>query len=783
MLRTIDRYILRETLPMVFLSLLVLTFMLMIPPLMGQAQDLLTKGVDFVTVATLMGLLIPQGLGVTIPMAVLIGLLMGLGRLSGDRETVAMQACGISLVRMLRPVAVLALCASAATCYILIVVLPDANQAFREIVFRQLASYTADQVKPQVFDQSLPGVTLYVREVTEQGTEWADVILAMHQEEGQPVVYVAKQGRIVVDYDAQTVDILLLSGSIHRVAPDDPDAYTKTRFTETLVPFDAESIFADGGGPPRGFAEMSLPELQAQVTQLVAGGASPHNAIMEIHQRFSLPAACFAFALIALALGVTSRKDGKLASFALGIGVIFAYYVLMYGAEAMAKGALISPHIARWLPNIIIAGIGAFLIVRRSRTAERVFSFRLPWPRPRAPENAQADQTGADAPPLLVLSPPIQTNRRAGPSSAGWSMIGLLDRYVAMQYLRLVCLSFVGLLGIFYISTFVDLSDKLFKGQATFQMIGAYFWYQTPQWVYFVLPISTLVATLVTIGVLTKSSELTVMKACGISLYRTSMPLLFFSLVWSAALFGMSETFLAEANRQADERNDEIRGITRPVSDALNRKWIMSPDGAIYNYGSFDAAGAVLHGLTVYRFAPDEWRVSERAFSGRAVYDSDTSSWQGEDTWVRQFTASDTEETFLASDVREFAIERPEYFAAEPPDALRMNYQELDRYISELSTSGVDVVPLRVALARKLSFPLVTLILTLIAVPFAVTTGRHGTLYGVGIGIMLAISYWVVISVFSAFGSAGLLSPGLAAWAPNVLFGGSAVYLLLTVRT
>jgi LPS export ABC transporter permease LptG len=526
---------------------------------------------------------------------------------------------------------------------------------------------------------------------------------------------------------------------------------------------------------------MSLPELQDQVTQLVAGGASPHNAIMEIHQRFSLPAACFAFALIALALGVTSRKDGKLASFALGIGVIFAYYVLMYGAEAMAKGALISPHIARWLPNIIIAGIGAFLIVRRSRTAERVFSFRLPWPRPRAPENAQADQTGADAPPLLVLSPPIQTNRRAGPSSAGWSMIGLLDRYVAMQYLRLVGLSFVGLLGIFYISTFVDLSDKLFKGQATFQMIGAYFWYQTPQWVYFVLPISTLVATLVTIGVLTKSSELTVMKACGISLYRTSMPLLFFSLVWSAALFGMSETFLAEANRQADERNDEIRGITRPVSDALNRKWIMSPDGAIYNYGSFDAAGAVLHGLTVYRFAPDEWRVSERAFAGRAVYDA--SSWQGQDAWVRQFTASDAEEAFLASDLREFAIEPPEYFAAEPPDALRMNYQELDRYITELSASGVDVVPLRVSLARKLSFPLVTLILTLIAIPFAVTTGRHGTLYGVGIGIMLAIAYWVVISVFSAFGSAGLLSPGLAAWAPNVLFGGSAVYLLLTVRT
>ncbi len=779
MLRTIDRYIIRETLPMVFLSLLVLTFVLMIPPIMGQAQELLAKGVDFATVATLMGLLIPQGLGVTIPMALLMGLLMGLGRLSGDRETVAMQACGISLARMLRPVGVLAVLATAATCYVMIVSLPDANQAFREIVFRQLASYTADQVKPQVWDQSLPGVNLYVRNVNEQGTEWTDVFLAMTQEEGQPVVYVAEQGRIVVDYDTQTVDIVLKNGSIHRVPPDDAAAYTETRFTETLVPFDAETIFADVGGPPRGFAEMSLPELQDQVAQIVAAGASPHNPIMEIHQRFSIPTACLAFALIALALGVTSRKDGKLASFALGIGVIFVYYILLYGAKALAKGALVSPHLAMWLPNIVVAGVGVVLLVQRGLTADRGFLFRLPFRRPRAPRPGQVVPAAQVVRPA-ALSPAIPTT---GPGSwfTGWSVVRLLDRYVAMQYLRLVCLSFVGLLGIFYISTFVDLSDKVFKGQATFQMIGEYFWYQTPQWVYFVLPISTLVATLTTIGVLTKSSELTVMKACGISLYRAALPLLLFSLVWSAALFGMSETFLAEANRRADATNNAIRGISRPVFDALNRKWIISPDGAIYNYGSFDATGEALNGLTVYRFAADQWRVSERAYARRAVYD--TTGWQGHDAWVRQFTDDDGESAFVASDVREFAIDPPEYFAAEPPDALRMNYQELERYIGELAASGVDVVPLRVSLERKLSFPLVTLILTLIAVPFAVTTGRHGTLYGVGIGIMLAIAYWVVISVFAAFGSAGLLTPVLAAWAPNVLFGGSAIYLLLTVRT
>ena len=101
MLRIVDRYILKETLPLVFLSLLVFTFVLMVPPIMQVAEALIAKGVDSWTITTLMLTLIPQGLGVTIPMAVLIGLLMGLGRMSADREMVALQACGVSIYRLL----------------------------------------------------------------------------------------------------------------------------------------------------------------------------------------------------------------------------------------------------------------------------------------------------------------------------------------------------------------------------------------------------------------------------------------------------------------------------------------------------------------------------------------------------------------------------------------------------------------------------------------------------------------------------------------------------------
>ena len=119
----------------------------------------------------------------------------------------------------------------------------------------------------------------------------------------------------------------------------------------------------------------------------------------------------------------------------------------------------------------------------------------------------------------------------------------------------------------------------------------------------------------------------------------------------------------------------------------------------------------------------------------------------------------------------------------EAPEPERMNFDELRRYIEELKASGYTVLEHEVALQRKFAFPLVPLIMTLIAVPFAVTTGKRGALYGIGIGIALALVYWTAISVFAAFGAGGVMSPTLAAWAPNLLFGSTAAYLLLTVRT
>ena len=112
-----------------------------------------------------------------------------------------------------------------------------------------------------------------------------------------------------------------------------------------------------------------------------------------------------------------------------------------------------------------------------------------------------------------------------------------------------------------------------------------------------------------------------------------------------------------------------------------------------------------------------------------------------------------------------------------------MTAAELRRYVNELSASGINVLSQSVELQRKFAFPLVTFVMTLLAIPFGVSAGRRGALYGIGLGIAIALSYWLLSSVFIAIGKAGVLTPLMAAWTPNIIVLACAAYLVLTART
>ena len=784
-MRILDRYVIREIIPPFLIALLVFTFILIIPFIIELAEQMIAKGVPWATLLQLMGTLLPGVAALTIPMALLIGILVAMGRLSADREVVVMMACGVSPYRLLQPVLFLGVICWGVASWVMLEAMPNANQTFREISNQIVMDRAEGEVRPRVFFEDFPNLVLYVNEVPIGGTGWNDVLAADSRDPAQQVIFLAKRGRMVIDRNARTIQMVLEDGTRHRTDLNNPNNYEVARFQSTILTLDPESVFPRRG-PARGDRELSIEELSAKAEEMRAQGLSPHNQVMEIHKKFSIPVACFVFALLGLALGASSRKDGKLAAFVLGIGVIFAYYVVMYGGEALAKGHWMPAWLAMWLPNFLLGFVGVVLLASRSRSAGSPIRLSLPrWLSRRAPAaNAALPRTTAgpaarNGRVLIVFKVPQFS--LPGPR--------LLDVYLAKQYFHILGMTTVGMLGLFYISTFVDLSDKWFKGQTSLGMLAQFLFWSTPEWLTYILALAVLLSSLVTIGLLTKNSELIVMRACGISLYRTALPLLLFAFAASAVLFAMEERVLATANRHADLLKHTIRTGSPQTFGVMNRKWMVGRNGEVYHYQFYDPLKRELNSLSVFNFEEAAHTIRSRVFAAKATYaptagpTGPITQWRLEQGWSREFGPRTQVQAFSQFADRTVALEAADYFVTETREPDLMNFGQLRTYIGELRASGYNVLEHEVGLNRKVAFPFVTVVMTLIAVPFAVSTGKRGAMYGVGIGIVLALVYWVMISIFAAFGIGGLLDPVLAAWAPNLLFGAAAAFLLLTVRT
>lgn len=775
-MRTLDRYLIRESLGPLALGLVLFTFLIAIQPMLIAAEMLIAKGTPMPTVAYLLLTLLPHALGLTIPMAFLAATVMALGRLSGDREAVALLACGVSPLRILRPILMLGTIAAGATFYVLVWLMPTANQTYTNVTFELAQKMVTQDVKPQLFYEGFTGKVILVSDKTPAG-QWKEVLLADTSQPGRPSVRLAESGSLIVDEERQLVNIVLDQVSGYQPMQSTGE-YQLQRSGREITQIDPAVVFGAGRGLAQDLNAMSLDELDAAAATKVASGLSPHNEIMSKQQRFSFPIASLVFALIGLSLGLHTRKEGKLAGFAVGIAVILAYYGVMALFEGRTKAGQFPAVWARWMPNIILGLAGAALLWWKMRGTSRTFELRVPaWLSRWIPGQARAEsptasgQSSAKARVVVVIRFPHLNIWRPQ----------LMDLYVGGRYLRTIGLAFFGLLSLYYIVEFIEMSEKVQKGNATMAMVAEYFYYATPTFVYFVVPLSTLVAVLSTFGGLTRTNELTVLRACGVSLYRTAVPLLMLALVWSGLLFVLEDRVLAHSQRRAAVLKDVIRDRPPRTFNLANRSWMLGDDGRIYYYAVYDARERTLHQASVFETARKPFRLLRHTSATQMTFRD--GAWHATDGWVQTFSANGkvTRKAFAEQTIE--MAETPEDFGTEQIEATMMNYGELREYIDRLGESGFSIAEQEVELHRKLAFPFVTIVMTLIAVPFGVTTGRRGALYGIGLALALAVSYLVISHVFIAFGNASMLPPLLAAWATNLLFAAGALMLVFTVRT
>jgi LPS export ABC transporter permease LptG len=350
----------------------------------------------------------------------------------------------------------------------------------------------------------------------------------------------------------------------------------------------------------------------------------------------------------------------------------------------------------------------------------------------------------------------------------------------------------------------MDLIDDIQQHKVPGKVIAHYYAFHLWHIGFTVAPVAVLVGVLVTLGLLARRNEITAMKAGGISVYRAAGPVLGMGLLSSLLLYGMQEWILPVTNKAAAADRNVIKGRPAQSSDQFDRRWVLASDDRFYNFDYIierdtpPARGVAepsrggefaVYGFSIYDVDPKAWELRERLYAHRAAWNGAARSYELESGWRRTTGARSSFAPFASQRVRAIGrepggeIEPPSYFKREEKPSDTMGFGELRGYIASLESRGFDVAKLRVQLHRKLAFPMVGLVMTLLAVPFSFVVAHRGALYGIGIAIVIAIVYWAVLATFEALGNNALLHPALAAWAPNLVFGAAGLYMILTLET
>jgi LPS export ABC transporter permease LptG/LPS export ABC transporter permease LptF len=768
-MRILTRYILKEISSHSLLGLLVFTFVIFIRHLGHLLELVVRHSLPLPEMLTLFMLPIPGILVLTIPMAVLVGTLIGLSRMAADGEVIAARASGIGLSPFVRPVLLFAFAGWAITLWMSLFLSPQAARKLNRMEAGLKASQVPYEIQPRVFVEQLPNLLLYLEDVTGSPSRWRGVFIADTTQRDQVKVTLAESGVLVNEAANDRLVIHLTQGMTHEIDPQNPAQYSVVSFTDTdiPVPLDQGSVSA---------SESQSPPLLS-VRQLMKQTHSPHErqaALVELHYRFALPVASLVLALVGMSLGLSTRKGGKAVGLILTIVLVFIYYIIMAFGLSFAKQGRLPPLIGLWLANVIFAAAGIWMLAQLQSVRSRL-QFLQDWM-----DDLRRRWQARQARPRRgrFSEPPLK------PRAPGSRIFQILDVYIIQGWVFYFFILLVTFTGIYIIFDFFQLLGDMVRNHASAGVVLEYYRFLLPQVIYLMLPLSILVATLVNFGLLTKSNQITAIKAAGVSLYRISLPVLLVAIVLSVGMFFLSDDFLPETNQQQDAFRNQIKGKPPQTFYRPERQWIFGQSDRIYNYRFFDPDKNVFADLTCFEFDPQSFRLTRRIYAVRAFWEPPIRGWVLENGWVRDLEG-DRVDKYLPFSVATFTemTEEPAYFKKEVRPSEQMSALELRRYISELSQSGFDVVRLSIQFYRKFSYPLIAFVVTLIGIPFSFTTGSKGALSGVALSIGIAILYWSISSLFEAMGNLSQLPPLVAAWSPDVLFGLAGSYLLLRVKT
>jgi len=762
-LKRLDRYIISEIIPYFFIGLFLYAFALLTSRIFELTDLLIKKSAGFIIVVKLFGFLLPEIISISLPMSFLFAVLLAMSRLSIDSEYLAFRSLGISLRRLIKPVLYLAIVIFIMNIILTFYIVPSSNYNFTKEIVNMILINSENKIKPREFITDIPGFTIYIHDKT-QDNIWEQVLIKDNTNKNKDKLILADTGELIINKKEKKAYIRLQNAVIHFFDKNTPEEYNTGKFKSVFKQPIRTNIFKNLN-IAKSRRDKTFPEIIRDI-KLIKIESFVRSYKCELNKRVSLPFASLVFAILGVGLGLSIKRGG----FGLSLIIIVIYYLALTAGENFAIQGHISPFLGLWLPDIVFLVLGLYLI--RKGIGKKIFNLRISFiknlkrkkirfKKKSSLKKTKSKKLKLKLPTLFFKYPRI------------------LDRYVIKLYIKVFLIVFISILSIFIIVIFFELIDDILENQKSMSLLVKYLWFSLPQSIKYCIPISALASTLVSFGIMYKNNELLAVKSLGISIYRLSINLLLIGLFLSALSFGLQEKILPYSNNKANNLRNEIMNRVS-LKKLPFKNWMISNNSVFYRFKHFDNNKKIFENLEIIYFN-NNYHIKKRILAKRGHLNKKNLNLNNGWIYIFKNKTLHRQKSFEKTNIK--INENEEFFTSKKVDPELMNFSQLYDYIKFLKENNYLYKPYEVDLYFKIAFPLINIVLIFFSIPFSLKMGRSGTLAGVGLSIAIAFIYWIGLGIFKSIGTAGYISPLLAAMGINLLFFMIGLYLMFDIKT
>jgi LPS export ABC transporter permease LptG len=702
--------------------------------LLGFADLVINRGFGVWAVARIAFYEIVPLAARTLPFAVLVGALVGLGRLRADREILSLEAAGISSQLLVEPVLAFAAVTTVAGLFLSLYAAPWASWSLDAALRQMVQEHPGLSLRSGTVHE-FGDVKMLAREVSARGDQVRGVLLWIPNL-GQTIF--AERGELKPGNNG-VMELMLYDGMM---LPSPQEKGEGTHFAtywqtlqENFVPLQRKEDALAGESLPR-------------VAALAWGGTEDSRlalqARIELHRRFSYPAACAIFGLLSVPLALSGHGFSRAAGGVVGLLVTVVYYGFMQLGEGLIQAGVVNAGMGVWLPNLIIGTLAVLLLWRAS------WRWMWRWKTSRQQRSeTESRQTGSR----------VSHIRRF-----------ILQRYAARSYLQMLLLSF-GILFSGYL--LIDVLERLqwfARHHATTLEILRFYGARSPLLVSRVVPMSLLLATALTVSIFSVQREIIGMRACGVFVPRALSPILLIAGILMPAYFVLNEVVVPQTNMWADRLKEaEIKDRKAGAKPLQMMVWYQDSTH-LYQATQLDPALGEAQELSIYELGENGLPVSRT--DARAARHIGNGIWELVDPVRVGISEHGLQE--LRAEARVQLGEAP----TTTVDTMHLGVRQLAEAIHGAEASGYSTTPYRVDFHMKLAAPLTCVLLPAVALFFAIGGPPFpGPAVTILVSSGLGVGYILLTGVCASLGYGGGFPPSLAGWGPAVGLGALAVAL------